>query len=163
MRKEVTTFFRALLFTERCKNTLISFWWAVEQQPVEEFSIRHFQQIIPGCTGCKFGVFLNISEREAHVIQPSNHTFEWMSDIAHYQLYPRKAALSAILTKSGSLDFPFSCSPILFFCVATSLKWFLASTHVWTAIESVNFTDFVLRAAIAIIAHGERFWGYKSK
>ena len=50
----------------------------------------------------------------------------------------------------------FSCSPILFFCVATSQKRFLARPPVWTAIKSANFTDFVQRAATAIIyiAHG---------
>ena len=57
-----------------------------------------------------------------------------MGDITHYQLYPTEAALSAALAKSDPLDLSFSCSPILFF-----------------AIESVNFTDFVQRAAIAII------------
>ena len=45
----------------------------------------------------------------------------------------------------------FSCFPILFFCIVTSRKWFLARPTVWTAIESVNFTDFVQRAATAII------------
>ena len=44
-----------------------------------------------------------------------------MGDIAHYQLYLKKAALSVVLT-----------------------------TPMWTAIESVNFTDFVQREAIAI-------------
>ena len=57
-----------------------------------------------------------------------------MGDITHYQLYPTEAALSAALAKSDPLDLSFSCSPIIFF-----------------AIESVNFTDFVQRAAIAII------------
>ena len=28
-------------------NTLSYFWWAVEQQPAEEFTIRHFQQQYP--------------------------------------------------------------------------------------------------------------------
>ena len=45
----------------------------------------------------------------------------------------------------------FSCSPILFFRVTTSQKWFLAITPVWTAIESENFIDFVQRAATAIV------------
>ena len=63
-----------------------------------------FSAIIPDCTGCKFGVFLNIGIRGTHVIQPSNETFECMGDIAHYQLYPKKAALSAALTKSGPLS-----------------------------------------------------------
>ena len=75
------------------------------------------------------------------------------------------------LAKSGPLDFPseksfllffayekglghmfqkyFSCSPILFFYVPTSQKWFLARPPLWTAIESVNFKDFVKRAATA--------------
>ena len=81
-----------------------------------------FSAIIHDCTGCKFGVFLNIGIRGTHVIQPSNETFECMGDIAHYQLYPKKAALSAALTKSGPLDRPFSFSLILFFRVATSQK-----------------------------------------
>ena len=79
--------------------------------------------------------------------------------------------LIATLAKCGPLDFPsenifllffahgkglghmfqksFSCSPILFFCVATSQKWFLARPPLWTAIEGVNFKDFVQRAATA--------------
>ena len=48
--------------------------------------------------------------------------FESMGDIAHYQLYPKEAVLSATLAKSDPLDFSFSCSPILFFRVATSQK-----------------------------------------
>ena len=152
MRKEVTTFFRALLSTERCNwkyiNLFLMGGWTTTSWRIYH---QAFSAIIPGCTGCKFGVFLNIGVRGTHAIQPSNQTFESMGDIAHYQLYPKEAALSAALTKSGPLDFPFSCSPILFFRVATSQKWFLASTPVWTAIESVNFTDFVQRAAIAII------------
>ena len=48
----------------------------------------------------------------------------------------------------------FSCFPILFFCVATGQKWFLARPPLWTAIESVNFKDFVQRAGTATI---ERF------
>ena len=66
--------------------------------------------------------------------------------------------LSAALAKSGPLDFPseksfllFFAHEILFFCVATSQKLFLARPPVWTAIESVNFTDLVQRAATAII------------
>ena len=38
-----------------------------------------------------------------------------MCDIAHYQLYPKEAALSAALTKSGPLDFPLEKSFLLFF------------------------------------------------
>ena len=152
MRKEVTTFFRALLFTERCNwkyiNLFLMGGWTTTSWRIYH---QAFSAIIPGCTGCKFGVFLNIGVRGTNAIQPSNQTFESMGDIAHYQLYPKEAALSAALTKSDPLDFSFSCSPILFFRVATSQKWFLASTPVWTAIESVNFTDFVQRAAIAII------------
>ena len=152
MRKEITTFFRALLFTERCNwkyiNLFLMGGWTTTSKRIYH---QAFLAIIPGCTGCKFGVFLNIGVRGTHEIQPSNQTFECRDDIAHYQLYLEKAALSAALAKSGPLDFPFSCSPILFFRVATSQKWFLASTPVWTAIESVNFTDFVQRAAIAII------------
>ena len=45
----------------------------------------------------------------------------------------------------------FSCFPILFFCVATSQKWLLARPPLWTAIESVNFKDFVQRAGTATI------------
>ena len=152
MRKEVTSSIRALLFTELCNWKCINLF-LMGGQTTTSRRIFHqsFSAIIPSCTGCKFGVFLNIGIRGTHVIQPSNQTFECMGDIAHYQLYPKKAALSAALTKSGPLHFPFSCSPILFFRVATSQKWFLASTPVWTAIESVNFTDFVQRAAIAII------------
>ena len=70
--------------------------------------------------------------------------------------------LSAALAKSGPLDSPseksfllFFAHEILFFCVVTSQKLFLARPPVWTAIESVNFTDLVQHAATAIIkAHG---------
>ena len=80
-----------------------------------------------------------------------------MGDIAHYQLHPKKAALSAALAKSGPLDFPFSCSLILFFRVARSQKYFLASTPVWTAIISGNFRFCPARSDCNNVAHGERF------
>ena len=71
--------------------------------------------------------------------------------------------LSAALVKNGPLDFPsekkFSFNfahekglvvlEFSFFCVATSQKWFLARTPLWTAIESVNFKNFVQHAATA--------------
>ena len=104
-----------------------------------------------GCIECALIAKRKEKKNGCNVIQPSNQTFECMGDIAHYQLHPKKAALSAALTKSGPLHFPLSCSPIFFFRVVTSQILFLASTPVWTAIESVNFTDFVQRAAIAII------------
>ena len=87
------------------------------------------------------------------------------------QIHAGGQCLSATLATSGPLDYPsekrfllffahekglghmfqksFSCSPILFFCVATSQKWFLARPPLWTAIEGVNFKDFVQRAATA--------------
>ena len=43
----------------------------------------------------------------------------------------------------------FSCSLILFFCIATSQKGFLSRPPLCTAIESVNFKDFVQRAVTA--------------
>ena len=91
MRKEVTTFLRALLSTERCNwkyiNLFLMGGWTTTSRRIYH---QAFSAIIPGCTGCKFGVFLNNSVRGTHVIQPSNQTFECMGDIAHYQLYPKK-------------------------------------------------------------------------
>ena len=45
MGKEVTFFFEeSFSLNVAIENTLIYFLWAVKQQPVEEFTISHFQQ-----------------------------------------------------------------------------------------------------------------------
>ena len=89
--KRSNTFFsfRALLYLELCCRIqcnrkyinlfLIGCWtttsWRIYHQA--------FSVTIPGCTGCKFGVFLNIGVRATHGIRPSKQPFECVGDIAY--------------------------------------------------------------------------------
>ena len=99
MRKEVTTFFRALLFTELCCrkpcnwtyiNLFLIGGWTTTSSRIYHQS---FSATIFSWSGCKFGVFLNTGVRGTHGTQPSKNTFECMGDIAHYRLYSNKGAL----------------------------------------------------------------------
>ena len=89
LRREVTTFFRALLFLELCCfipcNWIYNNLFLIGSWTTTSWGIYHqaFSVTITGCLGCKFGVFLNIGVRGTHGIRPSKQPFKCLGDIAY--------------------------------------------------------------------------------